>query len=612
MPSNEEVVIKEARPNTGFVGLESAIPRLQREVRTLMYINSCMQDLAPRVRHSFSVQGHEYVALEYMPGTPLSEWIARENPLYSAAHRLPEQVEAYLDRASRILSKTWEKLNHLHDLGLAYGDLSVGNIIIDEDENPHFIDFESCTPLGDTTLGLRTPDFCLLHQSVDIAACERDIYAFHCIAVSLVLRVTTLAEISDQVFSDLSSDLSNIVGCLPDWWLRACDYLTEASRTGSSCKAHRFKPPTLGDYNSRVAARRLLADAIVESYDSSQSMLFPSSAAAREGAFLSYGCGASGILEALKKSSYRVDHQIANMYTRSVEAALDGDVLPINYDIGLVGVIRSCLELGEDRIADRILRTIKSRWTEVAEPGVASGLTGIALALSHYGEVALAEEVMNGAIEMARHHPWTRNGLLYGRAGVVAGACQIISVLSSDRISATAICELIQEELEQTVRHPVATSLSLRGEPGQGRLLPYLSDGTAGLLLALMLASRCSALKYFLEAETLTALAADLETPFMLEGSLMDGAAGLCVVLEIARSEFPDLKQNLPKPNWRRLEKYFLPLGSGVGVLHPKTLKFDLSHSQGSAGIIEALLWVDGEADLNICGLQLAAINPIG
>src|SRR6185312_16298212 len=96
-------------------------------------------------------------------------------------------------------------------------------------------------------------------------------------------------------------------------------------------------------------------------------------------------------------------------------------------------------------------------------------------------------------------------------------------------------------------------SLSLRGEGDGNRLLPYLSDGTAGFLLSLILASEDSQVDFSLAIDDIVSLAADLGTPFMLEASLMDGAAGLAVVLEIVKHKFPELTDRLPDPAWDRI-----------------------------------------------------------
>jgi serine/threonine protein kinase len=259
--SGAEVVIKEARPNTGFVGEESAIPRLHREISVLEKIGSSVKGLAPSVVKKFTAEGHDYVAIEYVPGTPLSEWIARENPLYSYLYRSPTHTQEYFSRATTIIRNIWINLKKLHDLGLAYGDLSLGNVIIDELDHPRFIDFESCTSVDDTVLGLRTPDFCLRHQNGDLPAKDRDIYAFHCIAIALVLRLTTLAEISDHVLKAVTAELANVLSDIPSWWPDACNFLTESSRRYSACKVPDFVAPSLDTPISRARLREMISSA---------------------------------------------------------------------------------------------------------------------------------------------------------------------------------------------------------------------------------------------------------------------------------------------------------------------------------------------------------------
>lgn len=229
----------------------------------------------------------------------------------------------------------------------------------------------------------------------------------------------------------------------------------------------------------------------------------------------------------------------------------------------------------------------------------------LALTLRRHLDMGLAEEVMARAIQMARGHQWDKNGMVYGRSGVIAAAGQFSSLITSNAELGRTVRELVSEEFAQTVRHPRGHSLSLRGEADRNRLLPYLSDGTAGFLLALVLIHRVRELDLSVSSDDVIALSSDLGTPFMLEGSLMDGAAGLAVVLEVVRKSFPEIADQIPVPGWNRIQKYLLPLKSGIGVLHPGTLKFDLSHSQGSIGILEALLWIDGIAELNLSGLHL-------
>lgn len=606
--SGVEVVIKEARPHTGFVLGESAIPRLQREVAVMKKIGTVTSDLAPAIVKHFSAQDHEYLAMEYLPGIRLSEWIARENPLYSCLHSSRESVHGYLLRASRILERIRNDLNKLHALGFAFGDLSSGNVIVDEHDNPRFIDFEACTLVDDVNLGLRTPDFCLLHQNGQLSAKERDLYAVDCIAIALVLRLTTLAEISNYVLSAVTQDLALALPEVPQWWYESCDRMTRAAQSHSSMRMPSFVPPPLDTTVSRAHLRQLIANAILECYSPNSEQIFPASSTARRGAFLSFGFGCGGILPALRLNNSEIDESIISKFAEGVDLALKGQLLPTNYDIGIVGLLDVCTQFGLGDLSERILQTMSRGWKEIEDPSLGRGLTGLALSFLRHGYSDLAKEVMVNAIQAAKDHSWEKNGMLYGRSGVIAGACQFGSLLRTEPELGSALRDLIEEEFAQTVRHPKGHSLSLRGEVGQSRLLPYLSDGTAGFLLALIFAHTNEHIDFSLSEDNVIALSADLGTPFMLEGSLMDGAAGLAVVLEVVRKNFPAISDKVPSPNWNRIQKYLLPLKSGVGVLHPGTLKFDLSHSQGSAGILEALLWVDGIAELNVSGLNLLPV----
>lgn len=600
-----DVVIKEARPNTGFVGSEDAITRLRREVSIINKVNTTCDTLAPTFLKKFTVQKHEYAVFAYLPGVPLSEWIARENPLYSSLHGHNEHVSQYFSRASRILNSVTNSLNQLHEIGIAFGDLSLGNIIIDETDSPRFIDFEACTTIDNKAPGLRTPDFCMLSEDAQISAKERDLYSLDCVAVALVLRLTSLAEISKSVFQEITADLVAASHTPPHWWSDACGRLESAIDKRSVFRAETFSSPSLDKLDDRKLLKHLLARGAAECYMPDTPSLFPTSSTSRRGANLSFGFGCSGVLFGLKANGMLIDPMITSHFAESVEHSLDAKNLPLNYDVGTAGLIDTCAALNLNMLTKRILLDLNMRWTELHDPTLGRGLSGIALTLQRHGFVGLAEEMMSSAIRAAPNYPWEKNGLLYGRSGVIASACQFSAMLKAEPELSRIVRQLLADEFSQTVRHPKGASLSLRSEVDGTRILPYLADGSAGLLLAMLFANSNENIDFSISSNDAIALALDLVTPFMLEGSLMDGAAGLAVTLELARRSLPSYADDLPDPGWRRIRKYLLPLNSGIGVLHPGTLRFDLSHSKGSLGILQALLWADGESDLNLSGLYL-------
>lgn len=599
------IFVKEARPHTGYVDRECAITRLDHEVELLKDLGVRAPGLAPKLVKYFQIQGHRFAALEHVDGIPLSEWIARENPLYSSLYQNANSVSGYLKRATKIVEKMRTDLSKLHSLGLAFGDLSSGNIIVSANDIPRLIDFESCTSLSDKNPPAATPDFCLINQGGTLTAQERDEFALNCICIALVLRLTTLSEISDHVLDCLSGDLSRVTTNIPTWWPDACENLKITTRIHSRNKVVGFAPPSMENSASRGDLRNKIAAGIISSYQSDRAVLLSDSLDAGGRALLGFRVGRAGSIGSLISNGCQLDADLVARFARVVESNLDERFLPISYDYGLCGIADTCAALGLSGLVERIIEIVTNEWAEVTDPSLATGLSGVALTLRRHDQKELSAEVMMHAIHLSGAYKWEKNGLLRGRSGVVAGACQFPELLSAEPRIRTILQDLIDEEFAQTVRHPKADSLSLRGEHDGKRLLPYLSDGTAGFLLALALAADCPFLDIHVTDGEMVALASDLGTPFMLEASLHDGATGLAVVLEILHQKFPSLADHFPDPGWGRIRKYLLPLRGGIGVLNPRTLKYDYGHAQGSAGLLEAFLWLDGMASLNLSGLHL-------
>jgi serine/threonine protein kinase len=83
-----------------------------------------------------------------------------------------------LDGKDSILDKVKAGIRHLHRLGLVHNDINPTNIMFDKDDNPVIIDFDSCTPIGQSLKGVgRTyqwfdEDVCIATPSNDLDALE--------------------------------------------------------------------------------------------------------------------------------------------------------------------------------------------------------------------------------------------------------------------------------------------------------------------------------------------------------------------------------------------------------------------------------------------------------
>lgn len=605
-----DLVLKEARPNTGFSGKDTAQVRLKREAEILTEINNKLPNLAPQFERYFTVAGHEYLALEFVSGTPLSDWIALESPFYSDALMNKTEVSQYLDKASEIYHKISLDLKSLHAAGYTFGDLSASNIIIADDGEARLIDFEACDfgDFKDNVLG--TPDFCLLSQNKIISRIEKDRYALSCLGLSLILRLSSLAEISDNVLCCLETEISEYVDELPDWWVECTSYAREFSGRYSQYKVKGFTQPSLCNLEHVEYLKKQLALGIIgTSKFKGSAGVYPLSSDTPSVNQLSFSMGDSGILWSLNQSNVRISEILIERYAKAVDQCIERASTPPTYAFGLCGMVDACHVLGLHDQRIRLLDLVEERWRTVSDPGLANGLSGVALTLKRHGRAGTGEEVLTAALNQAQEFKWAKNGLFWGRSGVIATACGWQEFASANPQAMEIVSDLITAELGQTLRHSSGNAITLRGEIDGNRFLPYVSDGTAGLLLALMTASQCSAIKYSLSEQQLLNLAQDLCSPFTIDVSLAHGGVGLSLALEILHKRYPALSSKLPSANWARLRKYVLPFTNGFCVINPRTLNYDLSYSKGSAGFISVLNWLEGKAPINLFGLYFPPIS---
>ena len=603
-----DVVLKEARPHTGFVASEDAKTRLRRERDVLIEMNRHSLTLAPQLKKYFAVGDFEYLAMESIPGVPLHDWVANESPFFSSGITSRSEISKYLKRAEQIFSKIQADMRELHRLGFAFGDLSSGNIIVSNDDNARLIDFETCGLADSEDLVAGTPDFCMLSNNATLSFKDRDEYALSCIAITLILRLTSMMEITRAVSDSLGKDIISYAGTLPEWFLTACNHVLRVTAANSHYNVSSFDQPDIGELDGRNVARKQLAIGIINQSQLSSPSIFPLSSDTDKHNTLSFSMGDAGILWALKGSGLELSQLLIERFRAQVSAALDNGRLSAGYAFGYSGLADVCSTLGLEEEANAALDLIQLKWRDLADPSLAFGLAGVAQTLARHNRTEDAIEAMALSIKLSQTFDWKKNGLFFGRSGVVASAATLDHFGLWGAQSVDSVTKLISKELDQAVAHSFGRGLTLLGEVDGKRLLPYLSDGNAGLLVALDLACQNSSLEFQLSNKLLGDLSVDLETPFTIDSSLANGSVGLALALEYVKARRPD-SQVMPEANWGRLTKYMLPLPAGIGVLNPRTLNFDLSFSKGSAGILAALSWRDRSQPLNLMGLMLPSLD---
>jgi serine/threonine protein kinase len=92
-------------------------------------------DLISKLRHpnivtlfeSGAVRGRPFFAMEYVDGLPIDDYMLLDCPP--------------VGECVRLFSKVCQAVSHAHQRGIIHRDLKPGNILVDEDDEPHILDF---------------------------------------------------------------------------------------------------------------------------------------------------------------------------------------------------------------------------------------------------------------------------------------------------------------------------------------------------------------------------------------------------------------------------------------------------------------------------------------
>ena len=127
-----EVLIKEARPftNTSNLGTD-AVYLLKKEYRLLAMLEDAV--VAPRPMDFFKQWEHFYLVEEFVEGVALRYFIMGR-ALALRTRPTPEAAKAYYDDYRRVFLSVANALKVLHDRGIVFGDLSLLNLLVLDEE----------------------------------------------------------------------------------------------------------------------------------------------------------------------------------------------------------------------------------------------------------------------------------------------------------------------------------------------------------------------------------------------------------------------------------------------------------------------------------------------
>ncbi|HWO63448.1 MAG TPA: class III lanthionine synthetase LanKC, partial [Umezawaea sp.] len=588
--TGRDFVIREARPFAGLDGAgNDAVSRLHREYRTLRDLGDL--DFVPTPEKVFTVWEHHFLAEEYVEGLTLMEFLAVHNPATRGGAG-KEEYRTYVDTALDILDQIEKAISAIHDRGYVYADLHPRNVIVRPDGRVALVDFEvAYRPGSDPEPTIACPGFVAAHA---MSGRSRDLYALDCLRVAVFLPLTQMLDLDPDKAVELPEAVAEIFG-VPD---RATAGLSERLRPPSA--------PTLGSRRNTEFAdaaanphgpeMRSLTDAMARAIAASatperQDRLFPGDPKALHDGGYTLAHGAAGVLYALAST----ERPVEEAHVEWLIAAARRTPARAGLWDGLHGVALVLHGLGREQEACEILERAAGPTAHVDSAGLHDGLAGIALTLrylavttgdSRWRDALAPIEDRLAAIVSTDAEPTARAGLMHGLTGAA-----LFFLRRHQDTGEDAYLRFAVRALEADLEHCRADADGEVTLAQGARLMPYLGEGSGGLVEAIALCRRR------VPDERLATWQAGIlracRSPFIVESGLLTGRAGLIMVqaADAGRCGSPGAVAD----QVRRLALHAVRRGDATGagrtVAFPghRLLRLSMDLASGTAGVLLAL-----------------------
>ncbi|MEV4846661.1 class III lanthionine synthetase LanKC [Micromonospora matsumotoense] len=597
--TDARVVLKEARPHAGLDATGAdAVTRLRREASVLRQLSDVPHLV--RVHDEFSFGGHEFLALEFVEGSPLNQQVVQRYPL---VHPDADRAD-YTRWALDVHRQVAEAVDAIHAHGIVYGDLHMFNIMVGDDGAVTLIDFEVAAPAADASRpALRNQAFAAPRDRVGP---DVDRYALACLRLALFLPLTAMlrlapakaAHLADVVAAHFPVDralldetVAVIVGDPPTAPAPVTPAATPVAAmpagTGLDPDVVRVDPDDWPGLRDRLA-RAITASATPQRDD----RLFPGDIRQFSGSDggLNLAHGAAGVLWALHASGAPVDPRHVRWLIDRVREPASGSRL--GFFDGLHGVAYVLDLLGHRDEARRLLeRCLDEPWTELGNDLV-GGLPGIALNLHHFAALtgesryaAAARRAVDLVVDRLGDVDSVAeiSGGRYPYAGLMRGSAGIALMLlgQHEREPDERLLDHAATALRQDLRRCVRRDDG-HLEVNEGwRTMPYLAEGSVGVGLVLDRYLRHRA------DDTLSAQAEAIrrcaDFPFYAQSGLFAGRAGIVAYLA-GRGEY-----EVAHGQARLLGWHALPYADGTAFPGDQLLRLSMDLATGTAGVLAAV-----------------------
>ncbi|MST87290.1 class III lanthionine synthetase LanKC [Lactobacillus porci] len=557
--NGKNYVIKEGRPAAGLDGHgQDAFSRIQKEAAWLKKLANVPEVVD--IKEDFQAWIHAYLVEDYVSEQTLGDYVAENYPFYS------EKRAAYVAQSLRIAEKLRRAVAHVHAQGVAIGDLQADNVMITEDGEVKLIDFEAAASLtAPYNPGIMTAGF----SDWALETYEQaDLYGLYQTIRFLFLPISNRAR-SSWPMQNLnlrcyfSKEAADYLEDLRQQLLPKCPLLGKENKDDDRQEG---TWPSLNELRGNIS-RGIKADWQSPNLIKGDLPLLedPDQRLTVDNGALGYGLLVARCGQAAEKKKFLAWLRKQPMEELTAAGLFTGKA-------GLGGIV---YELGDKAWGRQLIWSAQGTSADLS---LRSGLAGITLA-----KIALAkEEGLAKTVELikigeeiaAGYEKMPGKGLLTGRLGAILALWKIGCLLKREDFKETAktgLDALLEKDLVQVDQHVFLAE--------DGRRMPYLANGTAGLALVLAAIAKDEP-KEDRYQEIIKQAAETMDSFCSYMGGLFTGYAGLML---------PDLALGRKKAlgeKIRLLNNYLLPREEGTLVAASRGYRCSMDLAAGASGVL--------------------------
>lgn len=599
------VVLKEARPLVGFdTHRDDAITRLAREKWALQQLAGI--DGIPECYDSFELDGHHFVAMEFVEGQHLQGWQARRHPLVITEAPTEAEVKRYTRDALDLMERLQQLLDAVHDRGVIFGDLHPGNVIVRPDGSVALIDFELAFDAARDRYrpGLAAPGFAAGPETTGPAV---DDYAMAALRLCMFMplpRVLALAPAKTRQHLDAAERRfplpADYVASIRQGLGLSEDTAPGIPRTEARTVASALATSVLGAPGPGwTEMRKSIVDGILASATPDRAdRLFPGDFRLFSNGGLGFVNGATGVLWALSTTGCGRFPEYEQWLLDSVRRGLNPR--PGFFD-GMHGIAYVLRHLGYDDVAAQVLDQALAWTAQLSSMNLSNGLAGVGLNLLHFVRYAGRTDLRGQVHDVTeRLSDAVRTGLPFGsrtggsampkpvKAGLQRGwsgpALFFVRRFeeSGDPVHLDLAVQALHRDLDLC---QTAASGACYYEEAGVRLSCYLEVGSAGIAVV-----TDELLRHRPDERLLTALphlALACSSEFVIQSTLFTGRAGLLATLCRIFDRVPTIDPGrIVNRHLDQFRLHAVDLDGHLAFPGNQSLRLSMDLATGGAGIL--------------------------